>query len=496
MNAFWNGLSRGARAGLLAGVLLVLLALGCGSWWLIRPNYQTLFSDLKPQDMAAMTAELERLKVAYQVSDDGGTILVDKALVHPTRIKLMGKELPLHGAVGLELFNNTDFGMTEFAQKINYQRALQGELTRTILSLNEVRDVRVHLALPEQGLFKQATSKAKASITITLRQGQALRSEQVKGISRLVAASVPGMQAQDVTILDNQGVTLSRASAEGELDADSARMDLKRETEAYLSKKAGAVLERVFGPGQTLVSVDVVLNMDQVRTTTEEVLPSSTSRGNAAAAGVVVREKTANRDASVPAEPKAGADGLGAPAARSNAMTQREVEYQVGRRVEQVISHPGTVRSIQAVAVVLKSMDAGQEEQVRRMVAAAVGAAPDRGDAVVVQTFNGGPAWGASAADQPSPTAPAAANAALAAGGAGAMDVVRWLGALLLLACALAGAAWWWRRRGWSATAHRTREPTLTELTAAQRQAVFERVRDWMQQPAVGDRPQATNPTR
>ncbi|MFY7940151.1 MAG: flagellar M-ring protein FliF, partial [Burkholderiaceae bacterium] len=130
-----------------------------------------LFSDLKPQDAGAMTAELERLKVPYQVADNGTAILVDKAVVHTTRIKLMGKELPLHGAVGLELFNNTDFGMTEFAQKINYQRAVQGELTRTILSLAEIRVVRVHLALPEQGLFKQATSKAKASISLTLRQG-------------------------------------------------------------------------------------------------------------------------------------------------------------------------------------------------------------------------------------------------------------------------------------------------------------------------------------
>lgn len=109
--------------------------------------------------------------------------------------------------------------MTEFAQKINYQRALQGELTRTIQSLSEVREVRVPLALPEQGLFKQATSKATASITLTMRQGLALRPEQVVGVQRLVAAAVPGMAMQDVTIVDSHGVALTRhetGNAEGE----------------------------------------------------------------------------------------------------------------------------------------------------------------------------------------------------------------------------------------------------------------------------------------
>ena len=336
-----------------------------------------------------MTAELERLKVPYQVAEDGTTILVDEAVVHTTRLKLMGKELPLHGAVGLELFNNTDFGMTEFAQKINYQRAVQGELTRTILSLAEVRDVRVHLALPEQGLFKQATSKAKASISLTLREGQVLRPEQVTGITRLVAAAVPGMTPQDVTIVNNQGVTLSRPSGEGELEASSARLELKRETENYLSRKAGLVLDSMFGPGQALASVDVVLNLDQVKLTTEEVIPAHASmKVGQAPTGVVVRERESQREMPAFIEPKNSTDSsISAP--RGAGTTQREVEYQVGRRVEQVVSQPGSIRRIQAVALVRKSLDAMQEEQLKKMVAAAVGASLERGDTVVVQTFSG-----------------------------------------------------------------------------------------------------------
>jgi flagellar M-ring protein FliF len=501
MNDFWQALSRSARTGLLVGVAAILLFLAGATWWLLRADYQVLFSDLKPQDAGAMTAELERLKVPYRVSDDGAAILVDKAVVHATRIKLMGKELPLHGAVGLELFNNTDFGMTEFAQKINYQRALQGELTRTILSLAEVRDVRVHLAMPEQGLFKQATSKAKASISLTMRQGQVLRPEQVTGIARLVAAAVPGMTPQEVTIVDNQGLTLSRPSGDGEQEASSARLDLKRETENYLSRKAGLVLDRMFGPGQALASVDVVLNLDQVRLTTEEVIPAHSARGGQAPTGVVVRERESLRESAGAADAARNATDSSAPAARGAGSTQREVEYQVGRRVEQVVSQPGSIRRIQAVAVVRKLLDPQQEEQLRRMVAAAVGASLDRGDTVVVQTFAAGaggagagapasPVWdaygaaplGAQAMAQEAPPRAGSPSAAAAAASTPARshEFMTLMGALLILT-ALAGLGLLYGRKR-AGPAPALAGAGTAALTDEQRRAALERVQAWMQQ--------------
>lgn len=386
LQAFWQGLSRAARTGFVAGVTVILLVTAAGAWWLLRTDYQVLFADLKPQDAQAMTTELEQMKIAYRLVDGGSSILVDSALVPATRIKLMGKDLPLHGAVGLELFNSTDFGMTEFAQKINYQRALQGELTRTIQSLAEVQDVRVLLALPEQGLFKQATSRAKASLTLALRQGRVLRAEQVTGIQRLVAAAVPGMTTQDVTIVDSQGVALTRTTGvDGDGDGDgkssSARLDLKRETENYLSRKVGVVLDGAFGPGQALASVDVTLNMDQIRTTTEDVLPAA-ARNGLQATGVIVKEREMLRDGGTGAEARPLDAGPGA-----RGSSQRDVDYAVGRRVEQVVTQPGSVRRIQVAVVVRTALDTPHQEQLRRLVAAAVGALPDRGDTVVVQTL-------------------------------------------------------------------------------------------------------------
>ncbi|HSW16107.1 MAG TPA: flagellar basal-body MS-ring/collar protein FliF, partial [Ramlibacter sp.] len=468
MKQWIDTLDARSRIGLALGAATIVLAMALAGWWLLRAEQAVLFSELKPQDAAVVAAELDKLKIAYTVADGGAALLVDAAQVHATRLKLMGRDLPLHGAVGLELFNTTDFGMTEFAQKINYQRALQGELTRTILSFNEVQDARVHLALPEQGLFRQPATRPKAAITLTLRHGQALRAEQVSGIQRLVAAAVPGLVAQEVTVVDPHGVALSRVSGDAEGDA-GGRLDLKRDTENYLSRKAGAVLERAFGPGQALASVDVTLNMDQVRTTTEDVLAAPDASGGLAT-GVLVRERESSRDAPASAPGVAPAQGADARATRG-ASVQRDAEYQTGRRVEQVVSQPGSIRRLQVVAVVRQPLAVDQQEQVRRLIAAAVGAVVERGDTVLVQSFApvAAPAPEADGAVAASPQARPAVGAFTDMGAAGQRSSAPAALAWLLLAVVVAGAAW--------VLYARSARPGRSEaLSAAQRDAALRRV--------------------
>jgi flagellar M-ring protein FliF len=457
MATWWTSLLPRARIGFSLGAIGILLLACAAGWWLLRPEQAILFSDLRPHDAAAVSAELEKLKIPYTVADNGTTLLVDRSQVHGVRLKLMGRELPLQGGVGLELFNTTDFGMTEFAQKVNFQRALQGELTRTILSLEEVRDVRVHLVLPEQGLFKHNATRAKAAITLGLRPGRELRAEQVTGIQRLVAAAVPNLSPQEVTIVDQQGLALSRpADAEGDAAAGSLRLELKRDTERYLSRKAGAVLDQAFGAGQAMASVDVTLNMDQVRVTTEDVIPAPDGKGGAAA-GVLVRERESARD-SVAADPRS----VDARAPRGSSM-QRDVEYQAGRRVEQIVSQPGAIRRIQVVAVVRESLGKEQEAQLQRLLAAAVGASPDRGDTVVVQVLQ--PRSAASQQAMPGalpsvPVAPAQAPES------------RWaIAAAVLLVLAFAVLA---------ARRHRGRGQSVAPLTEEQRRATLQLVQTWV----------------
>jgi flagellar M-ring protein FliF len=457
-------------------VASIVIAAVVAAAWLVRTDYQVLLSDLKPQDAAAMTAELDRQKIPYQLADGGATILVESGAVHAARLKLAGKEMPLRGAAGFELFNNGDFGMTEFAQKINYQRALQGEITRTILSLAEVSEARVHLALPEEGLFKRANSKPKAAITVTMKAGQVLRPDQVSGIQRLVAAAVPGIAAQDVTIVDQQGIALTRTGVrEGEAEAGSGgRLDLKQDTEKLLARKATEVLERAFGAGHAMATVDVTLNMDQVKVTTEDVIgaPAASGRGT----GVIVRERESLREVGAPLQ--------GTPDTASRASnTQREVEYQVGRRVEQVVTQPGAIRSLHVAAVVRQHLDDQQLERARALVTAAVGGVAERGDSVVVQTLAAFmPAQGAAAPAGPAPSlrlaetmgSPAAVPRTTVApdtsGALGTQSVIAALAAAVMLAL-LGALAWWFNRR---------RAGSLVPMSEAERRRMARQVRMWL----------------
>jgi flagellar M-ring protein FliF len=472
-NEFNAKLTQRARWGLAAGAVAILAGTIAVGAWLLRAEHQVLFADLRPQDAALMTAELDKLKIDYRMSEDGSAILVDQAVVHATRMKLLGKEMPLHGAAGFELFNNGDFGMTEFAQKINYQRALQGEITRTILSLAEVREARVHLALPEEGLFKRASSKPKASITLSLKAGQALRPDQVSGIQRLVAGAVPGIAPQDVTIVDQQGVALTRAAnAENEAaEAGSSRLDLKRDMEKLLARKATEVLERAFGAGQAMASVDVTLNMDQVRVTTEDVIGAPAPPGQAPT-GVIVRERETLRDAGAPLA--AAADGARA----SN--SQRETEYQVGRRIEHVVTQPGAVKRIQVAAVVRTGLDAQQLEHARALVVAAVGGVPERGDAIVVQSLKAFDT-AVQATAPPQVTAPPAVamEASPPAPVAWGSEMTGAYVAAMLLA---AVAFWYWRSR--ARPPHLAPAPALTE---AERQVLATQLRLWLEQSRQGE---------
>ena len=483
----WEGLGRSARWGLGLGVAVILAATVALGYWALHTEYEVPFSKLSAQDAAAMTRELDQMKVPYRLGEDGTTILVDRATVHATRLKLMGKELPLHGAVGFELFNNSDFGMTEFAQKVNYQRALQGELTRTIQSLAEVETVRVHLAFPEEGLFKREQSRAKASITLTLHDGRALRREQVRGVQRLVAAAVPGIESRDVTIVSDQGVALTQDSEDtaGGGAPASTRIELKREIEQYLAHKANALLDKAFGPGQALASVDVTLDMNQVKVTTEDVTTPPGVNGEGPV-GVVLRERETMRES--------GRSGTLAVAdTNAPASTQREVDYQLGRRVEQVVTSPGAVAKLQALVILRTPLNPGQIEQVRQLLSSAVGASRERGDAVVVQSLDGLAAGMANSAaatvGTPAPIDNAAWAAPAASAGANApAPLARAWGEVqifaALLALALVAVLLWARGR-------RRSQTPAPAMDTAQRDASLAQLKAWLAQSDAGKPPGA-----
>jgi flagellar M-ring protein FliF len=384
MKSLWSDASGVAKATLVIGVAAIVAITAWLAYWSLEQDYQVLFSDLAAQDAASMVSELDKLKINYKLIDNGKTILVPKESVYKTRLKLVSKNLPLNGTVGFEIFNNTDFGITEFAQKVNYQRALQGELTRTILAFDEIQAARVHLAQPESGLFKKAQSRAKASISLTMKPGKTMSRDQVRGIQRLVAASVAEIDAADVTVLDQKGIALSDNPGDGVQESVGWRLEIKKQTEDYFSHKIAQVMDKAFGPGQGIVSVDVLLNLDNVKVTTEDVVPAKGKGNESSAAGVIVRERQSlrdTRDGSAPAEV------FKQQRLSSNGMTHLEVDYQSGRRVEQIVTTPGSVRRLSVGIVVPKMLDQARLDKIREVITMAVGLSKERGDAIAVYSL-------------------------------------------------------------------------------------------------------------
>ncbi|HEY2710716.1 MAG TPA: flagellar basal-body MS-ring/collar protein FliF [Caulobacteraceae bacterium] len=237
----------GAAAGM---VCLVLVA---AYFLLLNKPYATLFNNLRTLDAATIASELDKKKIPYRLENGGSTILVPKDQVDTTRLEIANEDLPIKGMVGFELFNKSDMGLTEFAQRINYQRALQGELARTIMTMASVDTARVHLTLAEPSIFRDDRRPSKASVTVLTRPGFQLSADTITGIQRLIAASVPDLAAGDVVVLDGDGKSVGGETSAGSPAAPQSQE--KQAIEDYYAARLRRGLAAVF-PGHADVTVE------------------------------------------------------------------------------------------------------------------------------------------------------------------------------------------------------------------------------------------------
>jgi flagellar M-ring protein FliF len=240
---------------LVFAALFVVLAIGY--YYFIRTEYAVLYSGLRPADASAIVAELDSKGVVYKLEDQGTTILVPKGESDSVRLAIVRSDAPLKGSAGFELFNKSDMGLTDFAQKINYQRALQGELARTIMMMEGIENARVHLTIPERSLFRGTRSEPKAAVTLTLQRGKPVDEARVAGIQRLVAAAVPDLDLSDVVILDEMGRIISQG---GEAGADESlppelaeRKAVQEYYRAHIRKTVEQVLPGVRADARVLI---------------------------------------------------------------------------------------------------------------------------------------------------------------------------------------------------------------------------------------------------
>ncbi|MCX6138823.1 MAG: flagellar basal-body MS-ring/collar protein FliF [Ignavibacteriales bacterium] len=239
------GVTIGAVAGIIAMVTVVN-----------RPAYGTLFGNLAAEDASKIVEKLKEKSVPYTLDDGGKTVLVPKQQIYELRLSLAAEGIPHSSVIGYEIFDRTNLGVSDFVQKINYRRALEGELARTILQLEEVEGARVHIVVPEKALFKEDEKQTTASVVLKLKSGKPLKRETIQGIGHLIASSVEGLETNNVTIVDSRGVLLSDNSQTNSLSAlSSTQYELQQKVESYLTKKAQSILEGAVGNGNALVQV-------------------------------------------------------------------------------------------------------------------------------------------------------------------------------------------------------------------------------------------------
>lgn len=328
---------RATFLGLSAGVLFGTIAL---AYWVQVPSYRVLFNRLDSSDAGAVVEYLKAEHIPYRVNADGGRIEVPSGRVHETRMALAAQGVPQGGGVGFELFDKQTLGMTDFVQRLGFQRALQGELARSIAELSAVEAARVHLALPERSLFVAEDRKPSASVVVRLRAGRTLDLDQVDGIVHLVAGSVEGMIPSEVTVVDVNGNILSRElQQDGHTPAQTLQA-YQRELEEVYVGRIETMLERVLGPGHAVARVSVDVDRAQVEETLENYDPdaaavrterrTSESNSHGSATGVPGVDATLTNDP----------DAAGGPAnplsEREDAQLTYEISKHTSRRVETV----------------------------------------------------------------------------------------------------------------------------------------------------------------
>ncbi len=363
------GIGVAAIASIIAVVMLIN--------WANKPTYGVLFSNLEPQDASQIVNKLKSAAVPYELGDQGKSILVPKNKVYALRLQLAGEGLPKSSIVGYGIFDKPTFGMTDFTERVDYKRALEGELEKTILQLDEVQGASVHIVIPEKALFRSQQQKTTASVFLKLKEGAHLNGEEINGIQNLVAASIEGLSPDNVTIVDSKGDMLSRKTSG--LDAlTSSEYDLQTKVESYLSNKAQSMLDAVLGPGNAIVRVNADLDFNQVEKTTERYDPNS----------VVSSEQTMQQHSAIPGDSLSNNSG----------QTNKVTNYDVGKTIEKIVGSVGSIKKL-SVAVMVNgkytAIDKGgvrtveytprsQQElaQLTNIVESAVGYDASRGDQV------------------------------------------------------------------------------------------------------------------
>ena len=397
-SSFGLNIALGAGIALAVGIMAAVFM-----WSMKTSDYRVLLSNYSDRDGGAIVAALAQMAVPYKFSEDGGTILVPSGQVYDARLKLAAQGLPRGGNIGFELMENQKMGTSQFIEQVNYQRAQEGELARTINSIGSVASSRVHLAIPKPSVFVREKQYPTASVMINLQSGRTLDMGQVNAIVHLVSSSIPELPAKNVTVVDQNGSLLSGKTSDSNdpNKLDPSQLKYVRDIQDNLNRRIEAILTPLLGEGNVKAQVSAEVNFATVEKATETYSPNSNPEKN------TIRSQKSNESTSsdpvkggIPgaASNQAGA-GKDANAAQGGAATNAKRENIVNYEVDKVVSYTkepvgGIKRLAVAVVVNLKSsVDAegkttqkpltdDEKAQVTALIKEAVGVSQDRGDTI------------------------------------------------------------------------------------------------------------------
>lgn len=365
----FNELDKKQKTSLIIAAALILLLTLYVCFQFIKTNYVVLYQDQNLANISSVTEHLKTEGIDFKLSNFGSEVLVSEDNIDQLKIDLAQQEQIATKAPGFELFDNVDYSMTEHAQKITFQRAMQGELEFTLKSYQEIDEARVHLTLPKKRLFSNDNTQVKASVSLWIMEQAVFSQEQVIGVQELLSASVEGLQVENVVVLDGSGRQMS--SSDNITTNSKALFNYNQEMEQILSEKAGRLLALYFNAAQFAISVTVDVDHSQQKHTTREILVNDNNEGT------ISRKKESV--VSTPSNSKK--------AQLKEQNKNVEIEYEHGLEVAERVIMPGSIDKVSVAIAISANVDESLSNKINKLVYAGLGLNSDRGDAISVEIF-------------------------------------------------------------------------------------------------------------
>ncbi|MDP2029764.1 MAG: flagellar basal-body MS-ring/collar protein FliF [Thiobacillus sp.] len=404
----------GRKIMLMLGVAAIVALMGAVWMWGQQPEYRVLFSNFSDRDGGAIVAELEKMNIPYKYAEGGGAVLVPADRVHDARLKLASQGLPKGGNVGFELMENQKLGSSQFIERVNFQRAMEGELARSIESVSSVQAARVHLAMPKDSIFVSEQKAPTASVLLNLHPGRTLDTQQVSAIVHLVASSVPDLPTKNVTIVDQNGNLLSDSGKPASLNGmDPSQIKYVQDLQQNVIRRIESIISPIVGPANVRAEATADVDFSRSEQAVESYKPNQTpdamvirsqqtseslnGGGNAGGVpGALSNQPPAPATAPIDEQGKGAAPTANA-SASANTRKDATVNYEVDKTIQYVQQAGGGLKRLSVAVVVnfkkttdkadkvtMKPLTEAEITQITNLVKEAMGYNQERGDSVKV----------------------------------------------------------------------------------------------------------------